>query len=161
MHPLYVPTRPRRIDHLLCVPLTPLLSHQMTTSLPSHTHPPPPPPLIAPPPPPLPPLPTHTNPFPSSHWWMWISLSWLLQIISSVSAKTPVVVVLLNGRPLSINLVQDKVPAILEAWHLSISKLLVLSYPTLSYPIPSDTCYLGSVVPGGIWGYRSSRSSLR
>ena len=65
------------------------------------------------------------------------------QIISSVSAKTPVVVVLLNGRPLSINLVQDKVPAILEAWHLSISKLLVLSYPTLPYPtLPYPIRYL-------------------
>ena len=65
------------------------------------------------------------------------------QIISSVSTKTPVVVVLLNGRPLSINLVQDKVdgpPS--HCQHSTVTPksrfvlFHVLSYCIVFYPYP-------------------------
>ena len=64
------------------------------------------------------------------------------QITSSVSTKTPVVVVLLNGRPLSINLVQDKVdgPPPIVNIQLSVTPksrfvlFHVLSYCIISYP---------------------------
>ena len=35
-----------------------------------------------------------------------------------VETGTPTVVLLINGRPLSINYIADKVPAILEGWYL-------------------------------------------
>ena len=65
------------------------------------------------------------------------------QIISSVSTKTPVVVVLLNGRPLSINLVQDKVdgpPLPLSTFNflslLNLDLYYFMFYPTVSSFIP-------------------------
>jgi beta-glucosidase len=37
-------------------------------------------------------------------------------VVAAAPAKTPIVAVVLNGRPLTINLVADRVPAILIAW---------------------------------------------
>lgn len=64
-----------------------------------------------------------------------------LELVKKIyEAGTPVVLVLQNGRPLSVTWEDEHIPAIVEAWHVGEQGGVAMPKYSLELPIPQDAC---------------------